>query len=56
MGIVAKNIGKIFGMPPVRVLSDISLEIKDGEFVSLTGRSGAGKSTLLIPWPWRPMG
>lgn len=47
MGIAAKNIGKIFGTPPVRVLSDISLEIKDGEFVSLTGRSGAGKSTLL---------
>ncbi len=47
MGIVAKNIGKIFGAPPVQVLSDISLEINDGEFVSLSGRSGAGKSTLL---------
>ncbi len=47
VGIVAKNIGKVFGDPPVRVLSNISLEIKDGEFISLTGRSGAGKSTLL---------
>lgn len=47
MGIVAKNLGKAFGHPQVRVLTDISLEIKDGEFISLTGRSGAGKSTLL---------
>jgi len=47
MGIIAKNVGKIFGTPPVQALSDISLEIKSGEFVSLTGRSGAGKSTLL---------
>lgn len=47
MGIVARNVGKSFGQPPTRVLSDISLEIKDGEFISLTGRSGAGKSTLL---------
>ena len=47
MSIVAKNIGKVFGVPPVKALSDVSLEIPDGQFVSLTGRSGAGKSTLL---------
>ena len=47
MSIVARNVGKVIGHPPNRVLSDITLEIRDGEFVALTGRSGAGKSTLL---------
>ena len=47
MGVIARHIGIHFGSPPVQVLTDVSLEIKDGEFVSLSGRSGAGKSTLL---------
>ena len=47
MGILAKNVGKIIGDPPTRVLTDLSFEIKDSEFVALTGRSGSGKSTLL---------
>jgi lipoprotein-releasing system ATP-binding protein len=47
MSIVAENIGKAFGNPPARILSNINLTIQDGEFVSLTGRSGAGKSSLL---------
>src|SRR5271166_6433077 len=47
MGIIVKHVGKQIGNPPTRVLTDISFEIKDGEFVSLTGRSGSGKSTLL---------
>ncbi len=47
MGIVAHGVGKVIGEPPTRVLTDISLEIGDGEFIALTGRSGSGKSTLL---------
>jgi len=32
---------------PIEVLSDISLSIRPGEFVSIVGPSGCGKSTLL---------
>jgi len=31
----------------LQVLSDISLRVRKGEFVSVTGKSGCGKSTLL---------
>jgi lipoprotein-releasing system ATP-binding protein len=41
----AHNIEKSYGA--LQVLKGISLEIKQGEIVSLTGSSGAGKSTLL---------
>ncbi len=47
MAIAAKHIGKVIGEPSTRILTDINLEIKDGEFLALTGRSGSGKSTLL---------
>jgi ABC-type lipoprotein export system ATPase subunit len=47
MSLIAKDIIKEFGQPAQRVLHGISLEIQDGEFVSISGRSGSGKSTLL---------
>jgi putative ABC transport system ATP-binding protein/lipoprotein-releasing system ATP-binding protein len=47
MGIKAESITKSFGRPPTHVLNGIDLDIKDGEFISLTGKSGSGKSTLL---------
>lgn len=47
MGIVLKNISKSFGADHTLALSNVSLTIDKGEFVSLTGRSGSGKSTLL---------
>lgn len=40
-----KNVTKNFGS--INALNDVSFEVKDGEFVFLTGPSGAGKTTIL---------
>lgn len=40
--------GKTFdGVKPVRALTDVSLDVFNGEFISIVGPSGCGKSTLL---------
>lgn len=47
--ISAKNLDKhyLLNGEKVQVLSDVSLDIAEGEFLSIVGRSGSGKTTLL---------
>lgn len=44
-GVRLTGIRKSFG--PVRVVEDISLEVRQGEFLTLLGPSGCGKTTVL---------
>jgi putative ABC transport system ATP-binding protein len=44
-----RNVSKIYrlGEEVIRALDDISLDIEQGEFISIIGPSGSGKSTLM---------
>lgn len=47
--IKVKNLRKVFknGQSELVALKDISFEVPEGQFLSITGKSGSGKSTLL---------
>lgn len=48
--IVTENLTKIYstdGGIRVKALDEVSLEIRDGEFISIVGASGSGKTTLM---------
>ena len=44
-----RNVSKIYrlGEEEIRALDDVSLDIVEGEFISIIGPSGSGKSTLM---------
>jgi putative ABC transport system ATP-binding protein len=45
----ARGISRVFPMPagPIAALSDVTMEVGEGEYVAIAGPSGCGKSTLL---------
>ena len=44
-----RNVSKIYrlGDEEIRALDDVSLDIGEGEFISIIGPSGSGKTTLV---------
>ena len=44
-----RNVSKIYrlGDEEIRALDDVTLDIAEGEFISIIGPSGSGKSTLM---------
>jgi len=49
LAIQARNISKTYyaGTKKFKALNEVSIEVRSGEFVMITGRNGSGKSTLL---------
>lgn len=47
--LTTKDVQKVYkvGTQEIRALDGVSIDIKDGEFVSIVGKSGSGKSTLM---------
>lgn len=44
----ARNIRKVYtGSRPIEVITNLSLDVLQGETIAITGKSGSGKSTLL---------